>query len=80
MQAGPEFLAQLSQLQHGLMSVQRCEHCQLTFPDPIQNSLHVSTITFFSLKRIYINFSTSTKRICQDLKQKSQKQRVHEVI
>ena len=55
-QAGPEFLAQLSQLQHGLMSIQRCEHCQITFPDPIQNSLHVSTITFFSLKRVYINF------------------------
>ena len=70
MQAGPEFLAQLSQLQHGLMSVQRCEHCQITFPDPIlyiahvemhkKNSLHVSTIKILSPKRVYIFFERSS--------------------
>ena len=48
-----DILAQLSQLQHGLMTIQRCEHCQITFPDPIlyiahaemhkKNSIHVRT-------------------------------------
>ena len=49
-----DILAQLSQLQHGLMTIQRCEHCQITFPDPIlyiahaemhkKNSIHVRTL------------------------------------